>query len=136
MEKIVKIIKRACSAIRYIRVSLPKLTSEKLKSLKFPNGINSIVQFSLYIDVIHFSEKKKISIMHCDFTDIVSEMKDFKLSYVGLVFLFQKKLPVTLKKLGKSLEETFLPELFPELFRDRGTLRNNNYVSLKNGGFR
>ena len=37
----------------------PRLTYENFKSLKYHYGINSIVQFSLWIEVIYFSKQKK-----------------------------------------------------------------------------
>ena len=45
------------------KVSVPKFTPKNLKSLKFYYGIDAIVQFSLYVDVILLimSDKWKIS---------------------------------------------------------------------------
>ena len=40
------------------KVSLPKLTFENLKSLTFHFYLDFIVQFSPFIDMVHFSEQK------------------------------------------------------------------------------
>ena len=80
--------------LRKKQKSLLKITFENLKSLKFYYGIDSIMQFSLFIDVLHFSEQKKFWIIVILL--ILSEKWRIFGCVFGESFLFlsQKKSPV------------------------------------------
>lgn len=72
--------------LRKEQKSLTKLKSGNLKSMTFHYGINFILQFSLQIDVVHFSEQKIFWIIVI--LPILSEkwsISNFRFRVLGLI---------------------------------------------------